>query len=347
MRMISFLRRVAGVAARGCLARQRVHGTLAVLVLFAGPSLAGAQDYPVRPIKIMVPFAAGTSVDVTARRLGEAMSPTLGQPIVVENKGGAGGAIGTEVVAKSAPDGYSLVLGTIGSHAFNVSLYKALAYHPLKDFVPITRTVYGGFNTLMVHPSLPANNITEFVALAKEREAQGRPLTFGSSGVGSVGHLLTELLKQATGIKATHIPYKGSSLIIADVIGGHVDFFIAAPSIAIPQHRGKTLKAIAVDTPQRSSYLPDVPTMQEGGLNNLEAKIWIGLFAPAGTPAPIVAKIHAATVKALQTDSVKAGFDKDGLTIEYDRSPEAFREIVAADIEKWGKVIKAAGIQPE
>lgn len=325
----------------------RLRGAAALVFFAAVPSFASAQDYPNRPIKIMSPFAAGTSVDVTARRLGEGMSPVLGQPIVVENKGGAGGAIGTEQVAKSAPDGYNLVLGTIGSHAFNVSLYKNLAYHPLKDFVPITRTVYGGFNTLMVHPSLPANNLKEFIALAKEREAQGKPLTFGSSGVGSVGHLLTELLKQATGIKATHIPYKGSSLIIADVIGGHVDFFIAAPSIAIPQHKGKTLKAIAVDSAKRSSYLPEVPTMQEYGFNNLEAKIWIGLFAPAGTPEPVVAKIHAAVVKALQTDTVKAGFDKDGLTIEYDQSPDAFRKVVAADIEKWGKVIKAAGIQPE
>jgi tripartite-type tricarboxylate transporter receptor subunit TctC len=308
---------------------------------------ANAQDYPSRTIRIISPFAAGTSVDITARRLGEAMSPLLGQPIVVENKGGAGGAIGTEMVAKSAPDGYTLVLGTIGSHAFNVSLYKALPYHPLKDFVPITRTVYGGFNTLLVHPSLPANDMREFIALAKEREAQGKPLTFGSSGVGSVGHLLVELIKQATGIKAVHVPYKGSSLIVADVIGGHVDFFIAAPSIAIPQHTGKTLKAVAVDSAERSRYLPDVPTMQEAGLNNLEAKIWIGLFAPAGTPAPIVSKLHATAIKVLHLDPVKAAFDKDGLTILTDPSPEAFRKVVAEDIEKWGAVIRAAGIQAE
>jgi tripartite-type tricarboxylate transporter receptor subunit TctC len=271
----------------------------------------------------------------------------FGQPIIVENKGGAGGSIGSEMGAKAAPDGYTLTLGTIGSHAFNVSLYKALPYHPLKDFVPITRTVYGGFNTLLVHPSFPANNMREFIALAKERAAQGKPLTFGSSGVGSVGHLLVELIKQATGIQATHVPYKGSSLIIADVIGGHVDFFIASPNIAIPQHTGKTLKAVAVDSATRSPYLPDVPTMQEAGLNNLEAKIWLGLFAPAGTPEPIVSKLHAATLKVLGMDAVKAAFDKDGLTILTDPSPAAFRQVIADDIEKWGKVIRAAGIQPE
>jgi tripartite-type tricarboxylate transporter receptor subunit TctC len=146
---------------------------VAAATLVAAAPLAQAQDYPTKTIKIVSPFAAGTSVDVTARRLGEAMSPLLGQPIIVENKGGAGGSIGTELVAKSAPDGHTLVLGTIGSHAFNVSLYKTLPYHPLKDFVPITRTVYGGFNTLLVHPSLPANNMKEFIALAKAREAQG------------------------------------------------------------------------------------------------------------------------------------------------------------------------------
>jgi tripartite-type tricarboxylate transporter receptor subunit TctC len=319
----------------------------AAVLVAASASLAPAQDYPTRTIKIVSPFAAGTSVDVTARRIGEAMSPLLGQPIIVENKGGAGGSIGTELVAKSAPDGHTLVLGTIGSHAFNVSLYKALPYHPLKDFVPITRTVYGGFNTLLVHPSLPANNMKEFIALAKTREAQGKPLTFGSSGVGSVGHLLVELIKQATGIKAVHVPYKGSSLIIADVIGGHVDFFIAAPSIAIPQHNGKTLKAVAVDSAERSRYLPEVPTMQEAGLNNLEAKIWLGLFTPAGTPAPAVAKLHAATLKVLDMEAVKAAFDRDGLTILTDPSPDAFRKVVAEDIEKWAAVIKAAGIQPE
>ncbi|HWM45481.1 MAG TPA: tripartite tricarboxylate transporter substrate binding protein [Xanthobacteraceae bacterium] len=320
-----------------------------VLVIALGATAAAAQpdSFPNRPIKIVSPFAAGTSVDITARRIGDAMAPLLGQPVVVENKGGAGGSIGTEMVAKAAPDGHTLVLGTIGSHAFNVSLYRNLPYHPLKDFAPITRTVYGGFNTLLVHPSLPANNMREFIALAKEREAQGKPLTFGSSGVGSVGHLLVELIKQATGIKAVHVPYKGSSLIVADVIGGHVDFFIAAPSIAIPQVAGKTLKAVAVDSAERSRYLPDVPTMRETGLNNVEAQIWLGLFAPAGTPASVVAKLHAATLKVLAMDQVKADFDKDGLVILTDPSPEAFRKVVAEDIDKWGRVIKAAGIQPQ
>ena len=250
-------------------------------------------------------------------------------------------------MAKSPPDGYTLVLGSIGTHAFNVSLYKALSYDPLRDFAPVTRLVYGGFNTLLVNQELPANNLNEFIALAKARDAAGKPLTFGSAGVGSVGHLLVELLKQATGINALHVPYKGSSLIVADVMGGHVDFFIAAPSIAIPQVTGKTLKAIAIDAPERSPYLPSVATMREAGINNVEAQIWLGLFAPAGTPPDVINQLHAAALRVLATDKVKAEFDRDGLTIVTDASPDAFRQVVAADITKWAAVVKAAGITPE
>jgi len=327
--------------------QNRFVAALVALAAACGPAAALAQPYPAKPVKIVVGYTPGGSNDVLARVVAKHLQDTWKQSFVVENKPGASGQIGAETGAKAAPDGYTLTLGTIGSHAFNVSLYKALGYHPLKDFVPITRTVYGGFNTLLVHPSFPASNMREFIALAKEREAQGKPLTFGSSGVGSVAHLLVELIKQATGIKAIHVPYKGSSLIIADVIGGHVDFFIASPNIAIPQHNGKTLKAIAVDSAERSPYLPDVPTMKEAGLDNMEAKIWLGLFAPAGTPDPIVTKLHAATLKVLGMDAVKAAFDKDGLTILTDPSPEAFRKVIAEDIEKWGAVIRAAGIQPE
>jgi tripartite-type tricarboxylate transporter receptor subunit TctC len=309
--------------------------------------VAPAQDYPTRPIRIVVPFAPGNSVDIAMRRVAEAMSPILGQPVTIENKGGAGGVTGTDLVAKSPPDGYTIGQGLISTHAFSVSLYKTLPYDPLKDFAPITRFVYGGFNSLMVHPSSPANNMREFVALAKQREAQGKPLTFGSGGAGSPPHLLVELIKQATGIKATHIPYRGSALVVADVVSGNVDFFIASPTIAVTQHTGKTLKAIAVDSPERSRHLPDVPTMREFGVDNVEAKIWVGLFAPAGTPAPIVAKLHTAVLKALDNEAVKAGLDKDGMTIMTDPSPEAFRKAIAEDIVKWGAVIKAAGIQLE
>ncbi len=322
-------------------------GFVAALWVVAVPAFAQSESFPNRPIKIVAPFAAGTSVDLTARRIGENIAPLLGQTIVVENKGGAGGSIGADFVAKSPPDGYTLVLGTISTHAFNLSLYKSLSYHPLKDFVPITRTAIGGFNTLLVHPSFPANNMKEFIAIAKQRATEGKPLTFGSAGVGSPGQLLVELIKMSTGIQAVHVPYKGSSLIVADVVGGHVDFFIAAPSIALAQVQGKTLKAVAVDSPERSAYLPEVPTMRESGIANVEAQIWIGLFAPANTPAPVVNKLHAAVVTALAMPSVKAEFDKDGLIVQTDATPEAFRKIVVDDIDKWAAVIKAAGIQPE
>jgi tripartite-type tricarboxylate transporter receptor subunit TctC len=321
--------------------------TAALLLSTVQLAAAQADNYPSRPIRIIAPFTAGTSVDITARRLGDAMSPLLGQPIVVENKGGAGGAIGTDMVAKSPPDGYTLVLGTVGTHAFAVGLYKALPYDPLKDFAPITRAVVGGFNTLVVHPSFPANNMREFIAIAKEREQQGKPLTFGSAGVGSPGHLITELIKQATGIKAVHLPYKGSSLIVSDVVGGHVDFFIASPGIAVPQVTGKTLKAIAVDSLERSPFLPDVATLRESGVNNVEAQIWVGLLAPAGTPRPIIDKLHATALKVLATDTIKKDFDKDGLVIVTDPSPDAFGQQMAKDVERWTAVIRSAGIQAE
>ena len=177
--------------------------------------------------------------------------PALGQPIVIESKSGAGGIIGTDFVAKSPPDGYTLAAGTLGTHAFNINLYKSLPYDPLNDFVPITRIVSGGFNTFLVNPALPANSIEEFIALAKARAKEGKPLTFGSGGVGSVAHLAVELFKQAAGIEMSHIPYKGSSQVVTDVIGGHVDLIVAAPSVALPLVEGNKLKAIAVDTPER------------------------------------------------------------------------------------------------
>jgi tripartite-type tricarboxylate transporter receptor subunit TctC len=308
---------------------------------------AGAQTYPDKPVKIMLGFAAGTPPDIASRRLSEVLSPILGQPILIESKPGAGGVIGAEFVAKSPPDGYTLMAGTLGTHVFNHSLYKSLPYDPVKDFVPITRIVSGGFNTFLVNPNLPANTIEEFIALAKARAKEGKPLTFGSGGVGSVAHLAVELFKQATGIEMAHIPYKGSSQVVTDVIGGHVDLIVAGPPLAIPLVEGKKLKAIAIDTPTRSPRLPNVQTMAEAGIKNVELVVWIGLFAPAQTPPDVASKLHAAVVKSLATDELKAGFAKDGFDIVFDESPDAFRKVIVEDIAKWDKVIKAAGIPPQ
>jgi tripartite-type tricarboxylate transporter receptor subunit TctC len=318
--------------------------------LLGAAALAGsaiAQTFPDKPIKIIIGFAAGTPPDIALRRLSDPLAAILGQPIIIESKSGAGGVIGTDFVAKSSPDGYTLTAGTLGTHAFNVALYKSLPYDPLNDFVPITRIVSGGFNTFLVNPSLPANTIEEFIALAKARAKEGKPLTFGSGGVGSVAHLAVELFKQSTGIEMTHIPYKGSSQVVTDVIGGHVDLIVAAPSVALPLVEGKKLKAIAVDTPQRSPRLPNVQTMREAGISNVELVVWIGLFAPAGTPPAVIGKLHDAVVQVLSTDTMKTDISHDGMDVVVDQSPEAFRNVVAADIEKWGKVIRAAGIPPQ
>lgn len=315
-----------------------------LLIATGTPWNAGAQNYPDKPIKIILGFGAGAPPDIASRRLTEVMGPLLGQTFFIESKPGAGGVLGMDFVAKSPPDGYTLAVGTLGTHVFNASLYKSLPYDPVNDFVPITRIVSGGFNTFLVHPDLPANTIEEFIALAKARAKEGKPLTFGSGGVGSVAHLAVELFKQAAGIEMVHVPYKGSAQVVTDVIGGHVDMIVAGPPLAIPLVEGKKLKAIAVDTPTREKRLPNVQTMAEAGIKNVELVVWIGMFAPAKTPPEVVSKLHAAALKALATDGLKADFAKDGFDIVTDESPEAFRKVIQSDIEKWSKVIKAANI---
>lgn len=317
-------------------------GALASAAVFSGHAVA--QNFPDKPVRVILGFAAGTPPDLAMRRIVDPVGAILGQPVLIESKPGAAGIIGAEFVAKAAPDGYTLMAGTLGTHAFNPNLYKALPYDALKDFTPITRIISGGFNTFLVNPNLPANNVSEFIALAKDRAKQGKPLTFGSGGVGSVAHLAVELFKQAAGIELTHIPYKGSSQVVTDVIGGHVDLIVAGPSVALPMVEGGKLKAIAVDTPERQKRMPDVQTMSEAGIKNVELVVWVGVFAPGKTSPDVANKLHAALIKALALDDVKAGFARDGMDIITDESPEAFRKVLAADIEKWGKVINAANI---
>ena len=311
------------------------------------PTTSYADTYPSRPIKIVIAFPPGTPPDITSRRLGETLSPLLGQPIIIENKGGAAGSIGTEAVAKSPPDGYTLTAGTNGTHVFNLHLYKALPYHPLNDFAPVTRLVIGSFNTLLVHPSFPGNSVAEFIAVAKARAGQGKPLTFGSGGVGTIAHLSIELLKRAMGIQAVHIPYKGSSQVITDLVGGHIDFMSGGPPVALPQIAAKKLKAIAIDAPKRSPSLPDVQTLMEVGIDKAEVQAWIGLFAPAKTPPDVVARLHQAVVAAISGDQIRADLDRVGLTVATDPTPEAFRKLIAEEIAKWEVVIRDAGIAPQ
>ena len=334
MDIASYLRGARFLAAAMC--------ACSAAAAFSGHAVA--QSYPDKPVRVILGFAPGTPPDLAMRRITDPVGAILGQPLLIESKPGAAGIIGAEFVAKAAPDGYTLMAGTLGTHAFNPNLYKALPYDALKDFTPITRIISGGFNTFLVNPNLPANNVPEFIALAKARAKEGKPLTFGSGGVGSVAHLAVELFKQAADIQLTHIPYKGSSQVVTDVIGGHVDLIVAGPSVALPMVEGGKLKAIAVDTPERQKRLPNVQTMSEAGIKNVELVVWVGVFAPGKTPPDVANKLHAALIKSLALDEVKAGFARDGMDIITDESPDAFRKVLAADIEKWGKVIRAANI---
>ncbi|CAN5325744.1 tripartite tricarboxylate transporter substrate binding protein [soil metagenome] len=322
---------------------------LTVIACLAGagalalPSQSRAQaSYPTHPIKVIVPFTAGGSSDLSARRVSEGMSRILGQPLIMENKPSAGGIVGVNDVAQAAPDGYTLLAGTISTHALNVGLYKNLSYDPLKDFTPITRI--GSFpNVLVVNSALNISTLADLIKLAKERDKQGKPLSYASGGNGSTSHLGGVLLGQVAGVELLHIPYKGAAGAMPDLLSGRVDMLFANIQL-IQQHLASgTLKALAVTTSTRSNLLPDVPTVAELGFKNAEMSVWIALFAPKNIPAAMAQKLNAAAIQAMKSPAVVEGFAKEGVIAEYDESPAAFRTFLAAEVDKWSKVVRASG----
>jgi tripartite-type tricarboxylate transporter receptor subunit TctC len=316
-----------------------------VLAAVAGaPGLsapAAAQTFPDHPITLVVPYPAGGGNDVLARIVAESMGRTLGQQFVVENRGGAGGTIATRQVAKSAPDGYTLLIAT-SSLAINPSLYPNAGYDPRKDFAPVG-LIASSANALLVHPSLPVHSVAELIALAKERPGT---LDFASTGSGSSVHLAAELFATMAGIRLTHIPYKGSGPAIADLLGGHVALMFATlpPSIGLVKD-GK-VRALAVTGPSRSPLLPDLPTIAEAGLPGYESVLHYGLVAPAGTPKPAIDKLNAALRAALADESVRRRMSVEGAEA-LPSTPEAY----AADIDheeiKWSKIVQASGAKGE
>ena len=307
-----------------------------VLALIAGAVVA--QPWPSKPIKWVVPFAPGGTTDILARTIGEKLSVTLGQPIIVENKPGAGGGVGAEQVAKSPPDGYTIMGGTISTHAINASLYKNLPYDPVRDFAPITLIVRVP-NMLVVNPDVPAKDVRELIALLKTNPGK---YSFASSGNGTSQHLSGELFKVMTGVEMQHVPYRGSPPALADVVGGQVTMTFDNITTAWPLVKGGKLRALAVTTAKRSPIAPDVPTLAESGLAGYEIGSWQGVFAPAGVPAEIVKRFNAEIVRIINAPDIRQKLVDMGAEPAPNTSEE-FAAMVKAEVAKWADVVRKSG----
>jgi tripartite-type tricarboxylate transporter receptor subunit TctC len=316
--------------------------TLAALALLAALTIANAQDYPTRPITLVVPYAAGGGNDVMARIVGEKMSRTLGQQVVIENRPGAGGAVATRAVAKAAPDGYTLVIGGTGSLAVNPTLYANVGYDPRKDFAPVG-LIGTSAMIVLVHPSVPAKSIPELIALAKKEPGK---LNYASAGVGSGIHLGVVLFEMMADVKLTHVPYRGTGPALTDLIGGHVAMYFSSLPSAIGIAREGKVRALAVTGPKRSAIFPDVPTVAESGLPGFEAVLHYGIAAPAGTPQPIVAKLNAALREALAAPDTIERMAKDG-TEPLPSSPEEYAADIDREEKKWSEVVRKSGAKAE
>jgi tripartite-type tricarboxylate transporter receptor subunit TctC len=318
----------------------RAVAALAGIAAIAIAAPAGAQTlaYPTKPVRLVVPFPPGGATDIIARAVAQKLSETWGQSVVVDNRPGAGGNIGTELVAKAAPDGYTLEMGTVGTHAINASLYAKIPFDNVKDFAPII-LVAGVPNVLEVTPSLPVNSVQELIAYAKANPGK---LNFASSGNGTSIHLSGELFKVMTGVQMTHVPYKGSAPALQDLMGGQVQLMFDNLPPSLPQIKAGKLRALAVTSATRAPALPDVPTVAESGLPGFEASSWFGLVAPAGTPPAIIAKINAEVAAWLASPEGKEKLSSIGANAA-GGSPEDFARHINAETAKWAKVVKESG----
>jgi len=318
---------------------------LACLALAAtvGSPPAQAQDkYPSKLIRLIVPFAAGGSTDIVARAIGQELSTQIGQPVLVENKPGAGGTVGSDYVAKSAPDGYTLLIGTVSTHGAAVSLYAKLPYDPLRDFAPITEIAMVP-NLVVVNPTVPVQTLGELVQLAKKQPGQ---LTFASNGSGTSNHLATELLKSTAGIDIVHIPYKGSGPALIDLLAGNVSMMLDVVMTSYQYVKSGRLKALAITGPTRSPLLPEVPTVAEQGFPGFEAIVWFGVLAPAHTPSAIVERLNKELVTALNSPKLKTLLESQGAQTVAS-TPAEFSKRIADEIVKWRKVVQASGAKAD
>ena len=314
------------------------HVALVVAATLVAAPVAIAQTYPAKPVKLVVPFPPGGSLDLTGRLLAQKLTEAWGQPVVVENKPGAGGNIGADLVAKSAPDGYTILLGALSTHAVNPSLYAKMPYDAAKDFAPITLIAITP-NVLVVNAASPVNTVREFIAYARANPGK---LSFGSGSSGSAGHLAGELFKVETGTDAVHIPFKGGAPATQALLAGDTQFMFDNLANAMAQVKAGKLKALAVTTAKRSPLVPDLPTMAEAGLPGFDIATWYGLFAPAGTPPAIVAKWNADVTKILNTPDVRARLIADGAE-PAPNTPEQFAQMIASELVKYARIVKISG----
>ena len=314
----------------------------AFIVLCGSFDFAHADDYPTRPITLIVPFPPGGSTTVMARNVADKMSATLGQPVVVENRGGAGGTIGTRSVAKAAPDGYTILLSYTATMAIAPSMNVNAGYDPRKDFVPIGMIGFAP-NVLVVHPSLPARSVAELIAYAKAAPA---PVQYGSPGVGTVNHLAGEYLASETGVKLQHVPYKGNGPAMGDLLGGHIPMMFVPIPVALGNVKAGTLRGLAITTAKRSGLLPDLPTLAESGVPGFDVALRYGLMAPTGTPPAVIARLNRELNAALATEDVKQRLATEGAEA-LPGTPEAYAADVDADEKRWSGLVKKLGIKVE
>ena len=321
---------------------RRTFALLAALGLLAGSGAALAQSYPEHPITLVVPFAPGGSASIAARSVADKMSETLGQQIVIDNRGGAGGTIATRAVAKSAPDGYTLLVTTSATVGTSPSLLENLGYDPRKDFAPIG-LIAATPNLIAVHPSFPAHSLAELIKIGRETAT---PIPYGSPGTGTLNHLTVELLAYRTGMKLAHVPYKGAGPALNDLLGGHIQVLISAIPNAHSHVVAGTIRALAVTGAKRSPLLPAVPTFAESGLPGYEVPLRWGLAAPAGTPHAIIEQLNGALNAALATDEVRARLAIEGAEPE-PITPEDYAALIDREVAMWSDLVKAVGIKPE